>query len=282
MDGTNIPALANEYWKTHGRNPKLQQVQDIGFIEILEKAGFPLRAFIEWQTSCNIPPITTPQTPVAAAITTLPPTVAKIGMPVNSIIPAAAGATTPSTNMVNDSDIAHKDGFNDDSYETLKAGIQNLGINKDYVRNWDSAHGFREFYQNWMDGMIESFNLTRDQVLISVIKDTSEEYTVVAKSSRSACSLGYICFQEKTGDIELTNFRAKLKRKALGFGVTSKQNLADVAGKHGEGSKVGALVLVRKGYQVRYESNSYYWNFSLEGPFSDTLQVQPNDRPGDR
>ncbi|CAG8952667.1 hypothetical protein HYFRA_00008909 [Hymenoscyphus fraxineus] len=171
-----------------------------------------------------------------------------------------------------DSDTEDEVGLNDDYRETLAPGRQNLGINRNYVGGWDASDAFREFYQNWVDGMVESFNLTRDQIRISVCSDTPTEYIVVAKSTTRDHLLGYIRFQEKTGNIELTNFSARLTRKALGLGVSSKRHsLADVAGKHGEGFKVGALLMVRKGFQVRYESSSYYWEFFLGGSPKDTL-----------
>jgi hypothetical protein len=50
-----------------------------------------------------------------------------------------------------------------------------------------------------------------------------------------------------------------------------------MAGTHGEGFKVAAVVMVRKGYQVRYESAKYYWNFQFGG--RDKSHMYCNLRP---
>jgi hypothetical protein len=72
--------------------------------------------------------------------------------------------------------------------------------------------------------------------------------------------LGFIRFDKLRGTLELTNFNAKLPRKALLLGASSKQNQDSMAGTHGEGFKVASLVMVRNGYQVRYESVSIIGN----------------------
>jgi hypothetical protein len=77
--------------------------------------------------------------------------------------------------------------------------------------------------------------------------------------------LGFIRYREKEGDLEFTNFGAKLSRETLDLGVTSKRKKDHLAGTHGEGFKVASLVMVRSGYQVRYEASSYYWSFTLGG-----------------
>ena len=78
--------------------------------------------------------------------------------------------------------------------------------------------------------------------------------------------LGYIRFVEDKGTLELTNFGAQLSRKSLDLGATSKRDKTHLAGTHGEGFKVAALVMARHGYQVRFEASSYYWSFRFGGP----------------
>ncbi len=75
--------------------------------------------------------------------------------------------------------------------------------------------------------------------------------------------LGYIIYNSAQGSLEMTNFLAKLERKHLDLGETTKRKDRDTAGGHGEGFKVGALVLCREGYAVKFETNSLYWNFGL-------------------
>jgi hypothetical protein len=97
------------------------------------------------------------------------------------------------------------------------------------------------------------------------ITDSGGVYTAEALHPTSGKLLGFIRFREKEGDLELTNFKAQLSRKALDLGVTSKRMKANQAGTHGEGFKVASLVMARSGYQVRYEASSHYWTFALGG-----------------
>jgi hypothetical protein len=64
----------------------------------------------------------------------------------------------------------------------------------------------------------------------------------------------------------LTNFKACLSRAALDLGVTSKREKGHLAGTHGEGFKIAALVMTREAYQARIETSSYYWRFAFAGP----------------
>jgi len=89
--------------------------------------------------------------------------------------------------------------------------------------------------------------------------------------------VGYILFDEKKGVLEFSNFKASLTRSALNLGGTSKRNKSAQAGTHGEGFKVAALVMARQGYQVRYESSSFYWTFVLGG--KDGKQLYCNLSP---
>ena len=59
----------------------------------------------------------------------------------------------------------------------------------------------------------------------------------------------------------MTNFGAQLSRKSLDLGAISKRDKMHLAGTHGEGFKVAALVMSRHGYQVCFEASSYSWSF---------------------
>jgi hypothetical protein len=115
-----------------------------------------------------------------------------------------------------------------------------------------------------MDGMIEAHKVEREKINI-VIDDTSNEWIVTAHRPGSLEVLGFIRFNKGKGMLELTNFNAQLTRKALDIGVSSKRYAVSQAGAQGEGFKVASLVMVRKGYQVRYESAKYYWRFQFGG-----------------
>lgn len=77
--------------------------------------------------------------------------------------------------------------------------------------------------------------------------------------------LGFVRYNGKDGTLELTNFKANLSRKSLELGVTSKRAKGHLAGTHGEGFKIAALVMVREGYQTRFETSSFYWRFTFAG-----------------
>lgn len=49
------------------------------------------------------------------------------------------------------------------------------------------------------------------------------------------------------------------------MGCTTKRRKSHLAGTHGEGFKVASLVMIRNGYQARFETSSYYWNFRFGG-----------------
>jgi 1,4-alpha-glucan branching enzyme len=109
-----------------------------------------------------------------------------------------------------------------------------------------------------MDGIVEINKVSREQIKI-VIKDSSHEWTATTHHQTEEM-LSFIRYTEKKGKavLELTNFNAQLSRKALDMGVSSKRNSESTAGTHGEGFKVASLVMVRKGFQVRYESAKFY------------------------
>jgi hypothetical protein len=166
--------------------------------------------------------------------------------------------------------------------ESLRRSRQSLGISVAYVPTWTPQDGFREFFQNWFvkdntliskliqslhrkDAIIETSKLERRKFKL-VIKDLNGEYTAEARYPDSGELLGYIRFVEDKGTLELTNFGAQLSRKSLDLGATSKRDKTHLAGTHGEGFKVAALVMARHGYQVRFEASSYYWSFRFGGP----------------
>ncbi|OAL39774.1 hypothetical protein AYO20_00686 [Fonsecaea nubica] len=160
----------------------------------------------------------------------------------------------------------------DDDRDVLKPGVHHLGLTKTFTPSWRPRDAFREFYQNWKDGIIESFGVDPHSINpIFVRNDDKEIHITVSDNTTSSMSpgrgrlLGYIRFQAKQGSLELTNFKAKLDRKHLDLGETSKRGNEALAGGHGEGFKLAALVMRRNGHSVRFETNSFCWNFSFRG-----------------
>jgi hypothetical protein len=86
--------------------------------------------------------------------------------------------------------------------------------------------------------------------------------------------LGFIRYEEETGTLELVNFGAELPLSSLALGYTTKQNQAKLAGCHGEGFKLAALVMLRKGYAVNISASGHYWNFHWGK--NDTRQLYCN------
>ncbi|KAM5351268.1 hypothetical protein ACJ41O_003991 [Fusarium nematophilum] len=123
---------------------------------------------------------------------------------------------------------------------------------------WGPVEAFRELIQNWMDGMIKSFQLP-SLGNISVVRqertqgrDTEIVYKVLGPSTRPDVKknwMGYVRFRGRdgVGTVEVVNRLACLETWHLDMGGTSKANDVSQAGEHGEGLKIALLVLQRRG-----------------------------------
>ncbi|KAF7588863.1 hypothetical protein BBP40_005081 [Aspergillus hancockii] len=152
-----------------------------------------------------------------------------------------------------------------------------LNISKSYVRGWKSTDAFREFYQNWKDAIIESFN--SHEAFRPQFKENDQFMTVTVSASGGPNPQGYmgfILFNKKTGRITIANASAQLQPKHLQLGRTSKDNREELAGCHGEGFKIAAMVMMRAGYKIRMEASNYNWNFRFKGPTKSQLACTMN------
>lgn len=128
---------------------------------------------------------------------------------------------------------------------------------------------------NRKDAIITTFGLTQ-RSFKTEMQETEDEIQILVHRPASHNStnprplLGYILFKKKQRSVELTNFRAQLTRHNLELGGSTKRGNNAVAGTHGEGLKVAALVLRRAKHRVRLTSKSYNWTFGLRG-VNDTL-----------
>lgn len=86
--------------------------------------------------------------------------------------------------------------------------------------------------------------------------------------------LGFIRLNKKAGSLELANFSAQLEMRHLSLGGTDKHANNKLAGIHGEGFKLAALVMRRNGHGVRISSSSFYWNFGFNGTYRDRFYCQ--------
>ena len=105
----------------------------------------------------------------------------------------------------------------------------------------------------------------KDQLLITIHCPESSHTNHEQTNHEPGELLGFIRFLKKKGTLELTNFKSKLRIESLNFGETTKRKNNNLAGTHGEGMKVGTVVILRAGHQVRFESTKSYWNFSVAG-----------------
>jgi hypothetical protein len=121
------------------------------------------------------------------------------------------------------------------------------------------------------------------------VSDTADEILItVERSVDSAANLsvaeylGFIRFRKAIGSLEFTNFGAALDRQCLELGYTTKENDNRLAGGHGEGLKIAALVLCRNQHRVKISTHHSYWNFGFRGNSKRHLYCQFSPASADR
>ncbi|KAJ6045616.1 uncharacterized protein N7446_012480 [Penicillium canescens] len=143
-----------------------------------------------------------------------------------------------------------------------------LTISPSYVQNWDPAAAFRELYQNWKDAILEHFELNRLDFQ-PYYEDKSGCVSIIVPDPKEPHqrrrALGYIKYDKKAGRVTLANPCAQIQPESLQLGHTSKQGKTNLAGCHGEGLKLAALVMTRNGYKVKIAASNCHWRFSLQG-----------------
>ncbi|KAF4228936.1 hypothetical protein CNMCM8980_006537 [Aspergillus fumigatiaffinis] len=70
--------------------------------------------------------------------------------------------------------------------------------------------------------------------------------------------LGYIRYDHIKGSAEFANFSSRLDPECLEMGHTTKREDRRLAGGHGEGLKIAALVLSRGHHHVKVTTNGSY------------------------
>lgn len=78
-------------------------------------------------------------------------------------------------------------------------------------------------------------------------------------------ALGFIKYEKVAGRVIIANSCAQLQTEHLELGHSSKGENANLAGSHGEGLKLAALVMSRNGYSVNINASNNHWNFILQG-----------------
>jgi len=170
-------------------------------------------------------------------------------------------------------------GIHDGKYEDpLKGGMcpTNVVVRK-YRRDWQPKHAFREFYQNWCvhaistpSGFVSRSNLDRDDAIREandlgrrhfdkLRHDDKQTLCFRAVYPDNGADLGFIRLKKRSGILELTNYNARLKGESLGIGGTSKEVKTHLAGRHGEGYKIAAAVLMQHKYAVIIKASDCVW-----------------------
>lgn len=173
-----------------------------------------------------------------------------------------------------------------------------LGLTRTYARDWTPSDAFRELYQNWYctlrlqdcnnvadpvdrkDAIIQSYNLGATD--FNPILDDDEDKVLITVHRQGAADplmeecLGYIRFKKEVGTVEFTNFGAIMSPSCLEMGYSTKTEDARLAGRHGEGLKIAALVMRRNGFHVRICSNRSFWNFGFRGKKQNEFYYQLN------
>ncbi|KAF7953451.1 uncharacterized protein EAE97_000850 [Botrytis byssoidea] len=147
-----------------------------------------------------------------------------------------------------------------DDHSTLKPCQQRLGLSSKYVRDWTKSNIFREFCQNWNDAMSKTSGVSRDK-LKYVHREVANGFRITIHNPDTYQILGFLAFDKKRGMVELCNYNSQLAREVLDMGGTSKADDDEMAGTHGEGFKLAALLMIREGHQAEITASKFYWNF---------------------
>ena len=125
----------------------------------------------------------------------------------------------------------------------------------------DQSQKLTTRFQNRKDAMIEFNGLDAENFHLAPSRSDKGVFEAEGRHPDTGVLLGFIRYEEKTGTLELVNFEAELPLSSLTMGYTTKHKHAKLAGCHGEGFKLAALVMLRKGYAVHISASSHYWNF---------------------
>ncbi|KAB8227538.1 uncharacterized protein BDW43DRAFT_316712 [Aspergillus alliaceus] len=149
-----------------------------------------------------------------------------------------------------------------------------LGLTRTYAADWTVPDALRELYQNWKDAILQAHPMSLVDFAPHV-SATSESITIVVEEQVAPAPggarpparrvLGFIRFNKAQGSAEFTNLGSSLDPQCLEMGHTTKKNDERLAGGHGEGLKIAALVLSRADHHVKISASGLYWNFGFNG-----------------
>ncbi|KAF2497546.1 hypothetical protein BU16DRAFT_317363 [Lophium mytilinum] len=153
-----------------------------------------------------------------------------------------------------------------------------LNYGNDYRKSWKGKEAFREFYQNWRDGIVRSFNINLSDFRTE--KQTLKTQIIIrAINPHTKCLMGYIQFKwdkNELGTLQIVNFNASLHKDHLKTGGTTKaHNDGTQSGQYGEGMKIAALAMRRypQNHTVRILSSCFKWNFKFNSKVELTCSL---------
>ncbi|KAE8335077.1 hypothetical protein BDV24DRAFT_156316 [Aspergillus arachidicola] len=135
-----------------------------------------------------------------------------------------------------------------------------LGLTRTYAPSW----------RNWKDAILATHQTALSD-FTPTVSTTPDEITItVEKALEPAANgdagqpklLGYICFNRHQGSAGFTNFGSSLDYSCLEIGHTTKKLDSRLAGGHGEGLKLAALVLCRENHRHFVFNSKSKANFS--------------------
>lgn len=132
----------------------------------------------------------------------------------------------------------------------------NVNLTSHYAEHWGIWEGLRELIQNWHDAALQGLSSLEENLVF----DVHNEDCITAQSECGGPDLARIEYEHST--LTLINENATLSRRALLLGYSSKAVHRATIGHFGEGLKVGALALVRRGLDVVAWSDEQ-WDFEL-------------------
>ncbi|KAE8310985.1 hypothetical protein BDV41DRAFT_579005 [Aspergillus transmontanensis] len=148
-----------------------------------------------------------------------------------------------------------------------------LGLTRNYAADWTVQDALRELYQNWKDAILQHYQMSLLD-FTPYISSTPDHITIVVgrqplpvggEGRLPQQALGYIRFNKIQGSAEFTNFGSTLEERCLEMGHTTKAKDERLAGGHGEGLKIAALVLCRANHHVKISTGGFHWNFGFNG-----------------
>ncbi|RDH26149.1 hypothetical protein BDQ94DRAFT_176607 [Aspergillus welwitschiae] len=151
-----------------------------------------------------------------------------------------------------------------------------LGLTRGYASAWKVPDALRELYQNWKDAILQAhpeisllnfepkYSVTKDKNVITFVVERPPSVEPVITGPSSV--LGFIRFDVLQGRAEFANLGTTLGENCLELGHSTKTgDDGRLAGGHGEGLKLAALVLSRHGHHVRISTNGCHWTFNFNG-----------------